>query len=168
MALVKRGLNEDEQTTRPKRRHWARSHYGSSTGIIVSLLSPSPFIRHLEFFLNPQALVQKYSSKEPKLILAVPASLSHGPSRSLFVDFAAVPDNVILLTNRGEEGTLARVLFDRWNSSQRGDDTWDKGKIGSNVMMDGSLHLRVPSFFFSHTLSVQVLSDEFKSPSPRR
>lgn len=101
--------------------------------------------RHLEFFLNPQALVQKYSSKEPKLILAVPASLSHGPSRSLFADFAAVPDNVILLTNRGEEGTLSHILFDRWNSSQRGDDTWDKGKIGSNVMMDGSLHLRVPS-----------------------
>lgn len=101
--------------------------------------------RHLEFFLNPQALVQKYSSKEPKLILAVPASLSHGPSRSLFANFAAVPDNVILLTNRGEEGTLSHILFDRWNSSQRGDDTWDKGKIGSNVMMDGSLHLRVPS-----------------------
>ncbi|KAG8218668.1 beta-lactamase-like protein [Butyriboletus roseoflavus] len=101
--------------------------------------------KYLEFFLNPQALVQKYSSKEPKLILAVPASLSHGPSRSLFADFAAVPDNVILLTNRGEEGTLARMLFDRWNNSQRGDDTWDKGKIGSNVMMDGSLHLRMNS-----------------------
>ncbi|KAF8450500.1 beta-lactamase-like protein [Boletus edulis BED1] len=101
--------------------------------------------KYLSFFLNPQALVQKYSSKEPKLIIAVPASLSHGPSRSLFADFAAVPDNVILLMNRGEEGTLARMLFDRWNSSQRGDDTWDKGKIGSNVMMDGSLHLRMNS-----------------------
>lgn len=94
--------------------------------------------RYLEFFLNPQTLVQKYSSREPKLILAVPASLSHGPSRSLFADFAAVPDNVILLTSRGEEGTLSRMLFDRWNNSQRADDTWDKGKIGSNVMMDGS------------------------------
>jgi cleavage and polyadenylation specificity factor subunit 2 len=101
--------------------------------------------RYLEFFPNPQSLVQKYSSKEPKLILAVPASLSHGPSRSLFADFAAVPDNVVLLTSRGEEGTMARMLFDRWNSSQRGDDTWDKGKIGCNVMMDGALQLRVPS-----------------------
>ncbi|KAH7887585.1 beta-lactamase-like protein [Phlebopus sp. FC_14] len=101
--------------------------------------------RHLEFFLNPQSLTQTYSSKEPKLILAVPASLSHGPSRSLFADFAAIPDNVVLLTSRGEEGTLGRILFDRWNGSQRGDDKWDKGKIGSNVMMDGALQLKMNS-----------------------
>ncbi|KIL00069.1 hypothetical protein PAXRUDRAFT_822086 [Paxillus rubicundulus Ve08.2h10] len=101
--------------------------------------------RYLEFFPNPQSLVQKYSSKDPKVILAVPASLSHGPSRSLFADFAAVPDNVVLLTSKGEEGTMARMLFDRWSGSQRGDDTWDKGKIGCNVMMDGALQLRMNS-----------------------
>ncbi|KIJ70136.1 hypothetical protein HYDPIDRAFT_77405 [Hydnomerulius pinastri MD-312] len=101
--------------------------------------------RYLEFFLNPHSLMQTYSSKEPKLILAVPASLSHGPSRALFADFAAVPDNVVLLTSRGEEGTLSRILFDRWNNSQRGDDKWDKGKIGSNIMMDGSLQLKMNS-----------------------
>ncbi|KIL70193.1 hypothetical protein M378DRAFT_96579 [Amanita muscaria Koide BX008] len=99
--------------------------------------------KHLEFFPNPQALLQTYSSKDPKLILAVPASLSHGPSRHLFADFAAVPDNVVLLTGRGEEGTLGRTLFNRWNNSQRQDDKWDKGKIGSNVMMDGVLKLRL-------------------------
>lgn len=70
-------------------------------------------------------------------------SLSHGPSRSLFSDFAAVQDNVVLLTGRSEEGTLGRLLFDRWNNSQREDSKWDKGKIGSNVMMDGVLHLQV-------------------------
>ncbi|KII94901.1 hypothetical protein PLICRDRAFT_33730 [Plicaturopsis crispa FD-325 SS-3] len=101
--------------------------------------------KHLEFFPSPQALLQTYSSKDPKLILAVPASLSHGPSRSLFSDFAAVPDNVVLLTSRSEEGTLGRILFDKWNDSQRPDDKWDKGKIGSNVMMDGMLRLRMNS-----------------------
>ncbi|EIM88077.1 uncharacterized protein STEHIDRAFT_94995 [Stereum hirsutum FP-91666 SS1] len=101
--------------------------------------------KHLEFFLNPQALQQTYSSKDPKLILAVPASLSHGPSRSLFADFASIPDNVVLLTSRGEEGTLSRVLFDRWNNAQRAEDKWDKGKIGSNVMMDGSLSIELRS-----------------------
>ncbi|KAH7931204.1 hypothetical protein BV22DRAFT_1190509 [Leucogyrophana mollusca] len=101
--------------------------------------------RYLEFFPDPQALLQTYSSKEPKLILAVPASLSHGPSRSLFSDFAAIPDNVVLLTGRSEEGTLGRILFDRWNDSQRADDKWDKGKIGSNVMMDGVLKLKMNS-----------------------
>ncbi|KAF9569085.1 hypothetical protein CPC08DRAFT_654069 [Agrocybe pediades] len=99
--------------------------------------------KHLEFFPNPQALLQTYSSKDPKLILAVPASLSHGPSRHLFSDFAAVPDNVVLLTGRHEEGTLARSLFEKWNDSQRPEDRWDKGKIGRNVMMDGSIKLKL-------------------------
>ncbi|CAA7260032.1 unnamed protein product [Cyclocybe aegerita] len=97
--------------------------------------------KHLEFFPNPQALLQTYSSKDPKLILAVPASLSHGPSRHMFSDFAAVSDNVILLTGRGEEGTLARALFDKWNSSQRPEDRWDSGKIGRNVMLEGTIKL---------------------------
>ncbi|KAJ4478320.1 beta-lactamase-like protein [Lentinula aciculospora] len=101
--------------------------------------------RHLEFFPNPQALIQKYSSKDPKLILAVPASLSHGPSRQLFCSFAAVPDNVILLTGRSESGTLGRVLFDKWNDSQRPETKWDNGKIGSNIMMDGTMKLQMKS-----------------------
>jgi cleavage and polyadenylation specificity factor subunit 2 len=101
------------------------------------------FSRHLEFFPSPQALLQTYSSKDPKLILAVPASLSHGPSRNLFIDFAAVPDNVVLLTSRGDERTLGRALFERWNDRQRADDKWDKGRIGSNIMLDGTLHLKV-------------------------
>jgi cleavage and polyadenylation specificity factor subunit 2 len=103
----------------------------------------STISRHLEFFPNPQALLQTYSSKDPKLIIAVPASLSHGPSRNLFVDFAVVPDNVVLLTGRGEEGSLGRALFDKWNDRQRVDDKWDKGKIGSNIMLDGGLRMKV-------------------------
>jgi cleavage and polyadenylation specificity factor subunit 2 len=104
--------------------------------------------RRLEFFSNPQALLATYSSRDPKLILAVPASLSHGPSRSLFSSFAAVPDNVVLLTSRGDEGTLARQLFDRWDAAQRGEDRWDNGRIGRNIMLDGPLtlemHAKVP------------------------
>jgi cleavage and polyadenylation specificity factor subunit 2 len=119
----------------------------SSTNATVSKYLMSIY-RRLEFFLNPQALLSTYSSRDPKLILAVPASLSHGPSRALFANFAAVPDNVVLLTSRGEEGTLARELFDRWDSAQRGDDRWDNGRIGRNIMLDGSLtlemHAKVP------------------------
>lgn len=99
--------------------------------------------RHLEIFPTPQALLDKYSSKAPKLILAAPASLSHGPSRALFAEFASVPGNAILLTGRGPENTLGRELFDRWNDAQRPDDKWDKGKIGNNIMMDGALKLKV-------------------------
>ena len=99
--------------------------------------------RHVEYFLNPQSLMQTYSSKDPKLILAVPATLSHGPSRALFAQFAEIPDNVVLLTGRGEPGTLGRQLFDKWNNSQREEAKWDRGKIGSNIMMDGVLRLQV-------------------------
>ncbi|KAJ3538582.1 hypothetical protein NM688_g6496 [Phlebia brevispora] len=100
---------------------------------------------HLEIFPNPAALTQRYSSKDPKLILAIPASLSHGASRALFSEFAETPDNVVLLTGRGEEGTLGRILFDRWNDFQREESKWDHGKIGNNVMMDGVLHLNINS-----------------------
>ena len=119
----------------------------------------NPSCRHLEFFPNPQVLLQTYSSKDPKLILAVPASFSHGPSRLLFADFATVPDNVILLTARGEEGTFGRMLFERWNNSQRAEDKWDKGKLGSSVMLDGSLELRVGYWF--HTVACLVYTDVF-------
>jgi cleavage and polyadenylation specificity factor subunit 2 len=39
------------------------------------------------------------------------------------------------------------MLFERWNKSQRAEDKWDKGKLGSNVMLDGSLELRVSLLF---------------------
>ncbi|KLO18053.1 cleavage and polyadenylation specificity factor subunit [Schizopora paradoxa] len=92
--------------------------------------------KHLEFFTTPGALLHTYSSKDPKLILAVPMSLSHGPSRIIFSEFACIPDNVVLLTSRGEEGTLGRTLFDIWNGQQRDDDKWEKGRLGRNVMLD--------------------------------
>ncbi|TDL29537.1 cleavage and polyadenylation specificity factor subunit [Rickenella mellea] len=101
--------------------------------------------RHLEFFSSPQALLHTYSSKDPKLILAVPNSLSHGPSRILFSEFASVPDNAIILTSRSEDGTLGRALFDMWNNQQREDDKWDKGKLGRNVMMDRVVTLKMHS-----------------------
>ena len=109
--------------------------------------------------------MQTYSSKDPKLILAVPASLSHGPSRHLFADFAAVPDNVVLLTSRGEEATLGRVLFNMWNDSQRPDDKWDRGKVGSNIMMDGALTLQVCSLWSAFEIFLMFCYITVKSQS---
>lgn len=100
---------------------------------------------HVQFFSDPQALLNRHSSKDPKLILAVPTSMSHGPSRNVFVDFAVVPENVILLTGRSEEGTLSRVLFDRWNALQQPEDRWDMGKIGNAIHLDGTLKLQLRS-----------------------
>ncbi|KAF9268160.1 hypothetical protein L218DRAFT_918519 [Marasmius fiardii PR-910] len=124
-------------------RHDRKRKRGDEEGDEEALGAFALRFKYLEFFPNPQALIQKYSSKDSKLILAVPASLSHGASRQLFCDFAAIPDNVVLLTGRSEEGTLGRVLFDMWNERQRSETKWDNGKIGSNIMMDGTLKLQM-------------------------
>lgn len=125
-------------------KHWELSLCGLSELLIITLLSDLITSgRHLEFFSSPQALLHTYSSKDPKLILAVPTSLSHGSSRSIFSEFASVPDNVLLLTSPGEEGTLARTLFNMWNDEQRDEDKWNKGKLGRNIMLDKKLTLSV-------------------------
>ena len=91
-----------------------------------------------------------YPSSKPKLILAVPASLSHGSSRALFADFACVRDNVVLLTSRSEEGTLGRLLFDRWYRCQGDDERWDKGNIGSVIELDETIRIKVSLSKGSH------------------
>ena len=60
--------------------------------------------------MSLQALMQAYSPKDHKLILA---SLS----RVLFADFTTVPDNVVLLTARGENARTG--LWKTIRSGQR-------------------------------------------------
>lgn len=91
----------------------------------------------------------------------MPATLSHGPSRIIFSEFACVPDNVLLLTSPGEEGTLGRFLFDIWNDEQREDDKWNKGKLGRNVMLDRTLALKV----CCNPNETQNLTDDISSVS---
>ena len=43
----------------------------------------------------------------------------------------------------GEEGTLARSLFDIWNDEQREEEKWNKGKIGRNILLDRVLTVTV-------------------------
>ena len=38
---------------------------------------------------------------------------------------------------------MSRALFDKWNDSQRPEDKWDNGKIGRNVMLDGTITLKM-------------------------
>jgi cleavage and polyadenylation specificity factor subunit 2 len=57
-----------------------------------------------------------------------------------------VPDNVVLLTNLSEEGTLGRQLFDMWNNQQREDDRWQNGRLGRNIMLDGAVNLHVSTY----------------------
>jgi cleavage and polyadenylation specificity factor subunit 2 len=80
-------------------------------------------------------------------------SLSHGSSRAIFSEFASVPDNVVLLTNIGEEGSLARSLFSMWNDEQREDEKWNMGKLGRNILLEQNISLTVRE----HILTVKAL-----------
>lgn len=102
--------------------------------------SPNRFV---EFFSSPDQLIDKFSSRDPKLILAVPASLSHGASRSLFADFAGVEGNVVVLTGTSEPGTLSRLLMDRWEGGQEASQRWQDGKLGEPVSLDRPIDLEV-------------------------
>jgi cleavage and polyadenylation specificity factor subunit 2 len=79
----------------------------------------------------------------PKLVLATPPTLSHGPSRWLFTAMAAVDGNVILLTSQGEDGTLARDLYGRWERDQDETATWGKGRTGNLAHLGGQLQIDV-------------------------
>lgn len=104
--------------------------------------------RFVEFFTNPDQVVDKFSSRDPKLILAIPASLSHGASRSLFASFATVPGNVVVLTGRAEQGTLTRFLMDRWEAGQEDSQRWQDGKLGEPIALDRPIKLEVCYFPF--------------------
>ncbi|KAI0700782.1 beta-lactamase-like protein [Cytidiella melzeri] len=88
---------------------------------------------------------------DPKLILAIPASLPHGASRAIFADFAQTETSVVLLTGRGEEVTLGRTLFGRWNNQQREEYKRDRGKIGNNKQPQ-----EPPSKFITTVAEVQL------------
>ncbi|GJJ07412.1 hypothetical protein Clacol_001614 [Clathrus columnatus] len=100
---------------------------------------------YLEFFSSPPALTAIYPSSKPKLILAVPASLSHGSSRALFADFASVPGNVVLLTSRSEEGTLSDILIKKWHEKQSEEERWEKDRLGHPIDLDEPLLMTLNS-----------------------
>lgn len=105
--------------------------------------------RFVEIFGSPDQLVDKFSSRDPKLILSVPASMSHGMSRSLFADFARVEGNMVVLTERAERGTLNRFLMDRWEATQEDSQRWQDGKLGEPIALDRPIELEVTQVHLS-------------------
>ncbi|WVO19165.1 uncharacterized protein IAS62_000443 [Cryptococcus decagattii] len=79
------------------------------------------------------------------LVLAIPPTMSHGPSRFLFTAMANTEGNVIMLTGRSEEQTLARDLFNRWERSQTAGSKWGEGKIGHLTQLEGKLQVEMDS-----------------------
>lgn len=56
---------------------------------------------------------------------------------------AGMEGNVILLTSRGEDGTLARDLFDAWQASQDSERQYGTGKIGFPHTVEQQLDIEV-------------------------
>lgn len=131
----------------------------------VRSLEGSQNSSHLEFFTSPAALLHTYPSSKPKLILSVPTSLSYGPSRMLFTDFASTHGNTILLTSQGEQGTLSRKLYDLWSDAQNGEPS----KVGEVLQVKDELITLSVSFQTTTNLASSCRSlfalDEIESPA---
>lgn len=94
-------------------------------------------------FRNIQALsnhLDLHKIAQSKVVLATVPSLESGFSQDLFLDWCSNPDRVVLLTNKGPPGSLARRLYDEWNA--RVDDAEDVSATGL-LQMDLKIPLRV-------------------------
>lgn len=109
--------------------------------------SPLDF-QYLRVFSSLAAMDEALSPGEAKVVLAWPPSLTHGPSRKLMARMADHEKNVVILTQRGEPGSLGRELYDRWESRQEPTARWGKGKVGKLVdapaKLEIPLHSKVP------------------------
>ncbi|KAE8233183.1 hypothetical protein CF326_g1779 [Tilletia indica] len=98
--------------------------------------------RYLRVFTSIEAMDEVIPLNTPKVVMAVPPSLTHGPSRRLVQRFADKEDDVIVLTHRGEPESLARWLWNQWDDrgeglGKGGKGEWMKGKVGSEVGLEG-------------------------------
>ncbi|SCV73662.1 BQ2448_6092 [Microbotryum intermedium] len=101
---------------------------------------------NVRIYPSIEALDSDIPPDVPKTILVTPLSLSHGFSRRVFVDFAQVQGNVVLLTQRSDEGSLTRWMFGLWDEAQNEGEKWGEGKVGKAVKMDRTIDLKVSLF----------------------
>lgn len=107
------------------------------TGALVSTHS------HLRTFSSLADLELAIHPSSPKLVITVPTTLSHGYSRQLFVHFAQTKGNIVILTSKSEEGSLARWLWSLWNEQQVEGEKWGQGKVGKVTELNQTVDLEV-------------------------
>lgn len=106
----------------------------------------------MQFFSSPTDLLQAHPLSRAKVVLAVPPSMSHGPSRWLFTAMASTEGNVLLLTNRGEDSSLTREIFDLWEVKQEETARWGRGRIGNSASPRETLPIEVSTSFHSRRI----------------
>lgn len=99
---------------------------------------------HLEIFPSPQALLERYSSRDPKLVLATPLEMGNGVSKELFAQygFGEGDGNVVLLTRSEAGGDIGGGLLEKWTSRQA-EGQVNSGKIGQIIKLDESITVEV-------------------------
>jgi hypothetical protein len=104
---------------------------------------------HLRFYDSVAALTATYPASRPKLILAIPPSMSHGPSRTLFTQLASNLNTLIVLTSRGEPNTLSSELFELWNQRQERGKKAGEGEVGVPLGADQKFEVEVGHLLFA-------------------
>ncbi|KAJ9479299.1 Cleavage factor two protein 2 [Pseudozyma hubeiensis] len=107
----------------------------NARGGIRAAAASSPLdFKYVKVFPTLQAMDEAIPQDQAKVVLAVPPSMTHGPSRKLLARFAQNPNDVVVLISRGEHGSLCRQLWDAWNTNQSKGFLWSQGKLGQAVV----------------------------------
>ncbi|ETS62224.1 hypothetical protein PaG_03801 [Moesziomyces aphidis] len=106
--------------------------------------SPLDF-KYVRVFASLQQMDEAIPQDQARVVLAVPPSMTHGPSRRLLARFARNPNDAIVLISRGEPGSLCRQLWDAWNLRQPKGFSWTKGKLGEVVSGEATVRYELQS-----------------------
>ncbi|KAJ1026757.1 hypothetical protein NDA16_002054 [Ustilago loliicola] len=139
--------NETIEADKDKAKSQNRPGPGARASRSTAASSPLDF-KYVKVYSSLQAMDEAIPQEQAKVVLAVPPSMTHGPSRRLLARFAQNPNNVIVLISRGEPNSLCRQLWDAWNSNQQKGFAWSQGKLGEavtpNTRVRFELKSRVP------------------------
>ena len=105
---------------------------GSANNRTAAASSPLDF-KYVRVFSSLAAMDEAIPHDQAKVVLAVPPSMTHGPSRKLLARFAQNPNDVVVLISRGEPGSLCRELWEAWRESQSKGFSWTQGKLGQTI-----------------------------------
>ncbi|KDN51357.1 hypothetical protein K437DRAFT_254952 [Tilletiaria anomala UBC 951] len=108
--------------------------------------------KYLRIFSSLEAMNNAIPPGQARVVLAVPPSLTCGPARKLVATFSQNPQDVILLTQRGEPGSLTRWLWNEWHKRQQPAAKLGRGKVGQVIKTS---ELTGDSAIESHELEIQ-------------
>lgn len=140
------------------------------------LYGPFDF-RHLKLVEHKHQLTKILSRKGGKVVITSDKSLEWGFSTEVVKSIAGDERNLIVLTERGSEGTAGGYLYKKWrelclSTSSKKEETPDATIMGQvvkldNVLLDMNVGLKIPlnqSELHTHNEYLKLLSADTKDP----